>query len=417
MSDPAKNPGQVSESYQPQKPEMMKMMEGEVQTEAQSAFQAASSSGGSGSIPNIHRLADGMKGENYWFNACAAYVMEALGEPDYDYCFFAGLTGDNFAQMYAYGKFRGDGVTDYLQDGNHIESVFTACGYESTVVFKKDLLENREAHLKTLMDYIDKGVPVIQFGYGCDGPPWGVFIGYEEGGRTLLFATGNKDEPWRVPLDEAATNWIFVGEKKEQKDLRQLYRDAIYNLPKLLTTKTEEYCFGAEAFRVWAADIENGKFDSMKPEKFDDWFSYTVYVCALATNSGGSQDFMRRTMKLNPDLSFLKDVCYQYRVTGMLWNSREDGWYLYDCPKNHGEPCRKDQGCRNCKQLTPEQAEYKKRYKGVKDLEKLGGGFNVKLKTLQKPSRKRAKIVAVIRQCADCMDEVVRIIEQGVQEA
>jgi 3'-phosphoadenosine 5'-phosphosulfate sulfotransferase len=66
--------------------------------------------------------------------------------------------------------------------------------------------------------------------------------------------------------------------------------------------------------------------------------------------------------------------------------------------------------------LTPEQAEYKKRYKGVKDLEKLCGGFNIKLKTLQNP-RKRAKIVTVIRQCADCMDEVVRIIEQGVQEA
>ena len=179
------------------------------------------------SIPALRVLNDGMKGENYHFNGCAAYVMECLGEPDYDYCFFAGLTGDNFAQIYAYGKFRGDGVTDYMignfgdenLSGSHIESVFAACGYESTVVFNKELAENRAAHLQTLMACIDRGVPVIQFGYGCEGPPWGVFVGYEEHGQTLLFLTGDKAEPRRVSLDEAATNWIFVGEKKEQKDL------------------------------------------------------------------------------------------------------------------------------------------------------------------------------------------------------
>jgi hypothetical protein len=41
-----------------------------------------------------------------------------------DCSFFAGLTGDNFAQIYAYGRFRGDGVTDYLQgDGEHTFAV------------------------------------------------------------------------------------------------------------------------------------------------------------------------------------------------------------------------------------------------------------------------------------------------------
>jgi len=376
-------------------------------------------------IPINHKLNDGMLGQNYHFNGCAACVMECLGEPDYDYSFFAGLTGDNFAQIFSHDHFRGDGVTDYLLGGNfgedelngsHIESVFAACGYESKVIFKKELLENREAHLQTLMGYIDLGVPVIQFGYGCDDvPPWGVFIGYEDTGETLLFLTGSKDEPRRVSLDEATTNWIFVGEKKEQKDLRQLYRDIIKNMPKLLTTKTDDYCFGAEAFRAWADDIESGKFAGMKPEEFDGWGMYTCYVCALATNSGGAQDFMRRAMKIDPGLAFLRDVCYQYRVTGMLWNTREDGWYLYDCPKNHGGPCRKEQGCRNCKQLTPEQAKFKKQYKRVKGLEQLGGGFNIKLKTLQKPNRKRAKIVATIRQCADCMDEAVRILNANIE--
>jgi len=375
-------------------------------------------------LPSLRVLNDGMKGENYHFNGCAAFVMECLGEPDYDYCFFAGLTGDNFAQMYTYDRFRGDGVTDYLQgDGGHTfaVSIFNACGYDAAFVPETILRADPEPYLQRLVAYIDKGVPVIRYWCG-----WHACVGYEDYGKTLLCITGDKEEPYRVTSQELfeggqeekaafdSFGWIFVGDKKEQKDLRQLYRDAIANLPRLLTTKNDSYCFGAEAFRAWADEIESGKFEGMKQEEFDGWFQYTVYVCALATNSGGSQDFMRKAMRLCPDLAFLRDVCYQYRVTGMLWDSREDGWHLYDCPKNHGEPCRSEQGCRNCKQLTPEQAKFKKQYKRVKGLEQLGGGFNIKLKTLQKPGRKRAKIVATIRRCAGCMDEAVCILNENL---
>lgn len=56
-----------------------------------------------------------MHGENYWMNGCAGYVMECLNEPDYDYWFFAGLSGDNFAQHHALnGRFYGDGVSGVL---------------------------------------------------------------------------------------------------------------------------------------------------------------------------------------------------------------------------------------------------------------------------------------------------------------
>ncbi len=44
-------------------------------------------------IPIIHRLVTDEYGENYWFNGCAKYVMECLGEPDYDYWFFARADG------------------------------------------------------------------------------------------------------------------------------------------------------------------------------------------------------------------------------------------------------------------------------------------------------------------------------------
>lgn len=116
-------------------------------------------------ISNIHQVITLHYGENYWFNGCAKYVMECLGEKEYDYSFFAGLTGDNFAQVYAYDHFRGDGATDYIlsEKGNteYIESIFEACGYASTFVTLKQLSSNLEMYLQTLIAYIDKGVPVI----------------------------------------------------------------------------------------------------------------------------------------------------------------------------------------------------------------------------------------------------------------
>ena len=64
-------------------------------------------------IPVIHRLVTDEYGENYWFNGCAKYVMECLGEPDYDYWFFAGLTGDLFTQHYSYTNLSSDSASGY----------------------------------------------------------------------------------------------------------------------------------------------------------------------------------------------------------------------------------------------------------------------------------------------------------------
>lgn len=79
-------------------------------------------------LPNLHQMITSHYGENYWFNGCAKYVMECLDETNYDYWFFAGLTSDNFVQVYSKNHFRGDGVTDYTlsEKGNHdfIEEIF-----------------------------------------------------------------------------------------------------------------------------------------------------------------------------------------------------------------------------------------------------------------------------------------------------
>ena len=337
-------------------------------------------------IPIIHRLVTSEHGENYWFNGCGRYVMNALDENDYDYEFFAGLTGDVFAQIFSYNQFRGDGVTDYiLSEGKQsfIEDIFNKCGYASTFVQEKQLKANKEMYLQTLLAYIDKGVPVISNLTITGHTKWIVFVGYEEHGKTLLFITDNMTKPERVSTEDVfcentddeegrSRGFIFIGEKKEQKELKKIYRDTIENLPKLLTTKTKNYCFGASAFHAWANEIESGKYDSMKPEEFDGWFMYSNYVCNLATNGSCCYGFLDKARELNPDMTFLEEVSRLYKRIGAMWNN--------------------DNGT---------------------DLEALGGGFNVTLEALQDKER-RSKIVAKIREFAKVTDEIVRILTEGM---
>lgn len=342
-------------------------------------------------IPGIHRLITHHYGENYWFNGCALYVMECLGEKDYDYWFFSGLTGDNLAQVFSYDRFRGDGATDYqvgAEKGRFIERVFARCGYASTFVPQASVKANTEMYL---MAYIDKGVPVIRSFYG-----WGVFVGYESFGKTLLYLTSDKPEPQRVPCDELfisqhpafpdqpgeqadelsdfmGDGWCFVGEKKKQVALDRLYRDVILDMPRLLTVKNASYCFGAEAFRAWADEVESGRFDGMKPEAFCDWAMYKIYVCNVATN-GSCRAFLERALAHNPDMAFLEEIIGIYKKLGILWAG---GREKIEC------------------------------------LESLGGGFNITLEALQN-HEKRGRIAAKIREFAACMDRVLEILNENL---
>jgi hypothetical protein len=247
-------------------------------------------------------------------------------------------------------------------------------------------------YIQTLMAYIDKGVPVIAVTHG--GPPWGIYVGYEEYGKTLLFLTGDKAEPERVPASyvifegmdllhhvkeasneiHAAKGWLFVGEKKSAVDVAQVCKNIVFNMPTLLTTKTDEYCFGAEAFRAWASGIENGRFDGIKPEDFDGWGVHISNICNMATNGSCAHNFLKRVQGLNPDMTFLDEINRLYERTAQIWNN------------DNGE-----------------------------DLEALGAGFNVTLEALQ-DKEKRKIIAAKIREAADCMDKVACIIKENTKE-
>ena len=72
-------------------------------------------------IPKLHRFVTDELGENYWLHGCCRYVMGALNEPDFDYEFFAGASGDIFTQVFAFDRFRGDCASDFLLSAGHWE--------------------------------------------------------------------------------------------------------------------------------------------------------------------------------------------------------------------------------------------------------------------------------------------------------
>lgn len=330
-------------------------------------------------IPVIHCVDIPEHGENYGFDGCAKYVMECVGEKDYDYWFFAGLTGDVFTQHYTISKpSLGDARSGYLLDENptqFVEDIFAQCGYAASYVSGKDLLKNTDLYLQTLIAYIDKGIPVISW-----SGPESVLVGYEDNGKVLLNLVRESDQPGRVSLDKAVAGrserdgWIFVGDKKENRPLAELYREAIYAIPQHLSVTTDTYCFGAEAFRAWARDIENG---SMTIDKLkNDWYYYTNYVCTLATNGCCCHEFLKRAQELNPDMGYLADISALFRRYAEIWGG---GNFQNDADS----------------------------------LEALGGGFNITFEMIQDKTR-RAKIVKKIRECADVTDEIVQVLNKNI---
>jgi hypothetical protein len=336
-------------------------------------------------IPTIHRLITSEYGENYWVNGSLSYVMECIGEPDYGYQFFAGLTGDVFTQHYSRTIFAGEAASSYMTDENpakFFEETFAKCGYAATYVPSGELLKNTAMYLRTLTAYIDSGIPVIK-----SGSSEGVFVGYEDCGKVLLYITGDNGEPERVTLDkvfeskpfhghEYKSGWVFVGDKKESIPLAGIYRGTVKNIVPLQNVKNEKYCFGPEAFRAWANDIENGKFDAMTAEDFDSWCDHANYICVLATNGSCCHGFLNKALELNPDMGFLSEVSSLYRRIAEMWGGDD----------NRNDP---------------------------DSLEAIGGGFNVTLDILQDRER-RGRIVAKIREIGSVTDEIFRVLTEGV---
>ena len=325
-------------------------------------------------LPNIHPLCTWHFGENYPFNACMKHLMEYV-EPDplYTYNFFGGISGDNFVQVYGrdYSRYS-DCVSVVTNGAAFCGRVFDAIGYSHTYVMAEQICANKFLYLETLKAYIDRGIPVLRRGTqkGCDVGNYSLIVGYEENGRILLYLDGDAAEPFRLNTDaDFYEDWIFIGTKTQEIPLPDLYRNAFVNVRRLLTLPEQYRCvFGPAAFRAWADDIENGRFDSVTPETFDEWRDYTIYVCNFSTNfCGCPRDFLSKAAECVPAFAEIRDT------------------YLAMGDRNERELCAR--------------------------LQQLGGNFNVTLDNL-KDKETRHAIADVIREYAVMYEAFVRVLDR-----
>ncbi|HBL84374.1 MAG: hypothetical protein A2Y17_04900 [Clostridiales bacterium GWF2_38_85] len=335
-------------------------------------------------LPDIREIVDGGKGENYTFADCMAFLMERSGRPDIGYWVFVGITGDSVTQIYNKNNalYR-DNASQYLVGPKHVKHVFDAIGYEYTYITAEQINANKTMYLQTLMAYIDNGVPVIATEDVRQGIKAGseecnqfLIVGYEDNGKTLLV---HLNDPNKIKKYETTNiinqDWIFVGEKKYDVPINDILKNAVFKMKHWLTLPEQDgVCFGAMAFRAWADDIENGRYD----DDISLWGNYTCYICNLssnAANAGVEPDFIRRFAEVYPEYTEMyQKITAQYKK---LSNGPGQTW---------------------------------------KELEDLSGGFNVKYEALRNKEN-RVKIAAELRKAGEVLDEVVRILNEYLPEA
>lgn len=304
-------------------------------------------------------------GENYPFSACMAKLMELLGGDArlYTYGFFAGLSGDDFVMCYGNNGRCNDCVSVCENTGTFLARTFGRIGlsyrYFPSAEWKKD----PGALWEELCAFLDRGIPVLTVGEGAKAN-YDLVFAYDRPARIFQTTCGDPVYDQAIPLEGAEAGFVFLDALPAVRDLAAVYRESILQIPALMQGRTENGAvFGANAYRSWADDLENGRYDGCTEENFDKWQDWCVYVCNLATNARHGWDFIAKAYWHNQDLPNI------LHLIALLDRSERDVWY---------------------------------------GLEAAGCGFNVTPENLQNPE-KRAKAAALLRQAAGFSDEICRL--------
>ena len=332
-------------------------------------------------LPNLRPMAVNDRGQNYTVNGYLEFQMECLGESkDYDYWFFAGVSGDAHTQVFTADTSK---LCSYLSQIDFSPEVakkwYDAVGYDFTMVTEQQFNADRPRYVGELMEFIDRGIPVIaKHTTGDDAfDEFWLLLGYEDSGRQLVFVTDNEPgaetKHRRVPTNQQV-HYVFIlpGAKKKAPSLAEVYRQAVLDIPTLLTRpKQDEVSFGRGAFEAWADHLLAEDYAGWTDEQLDFWKLHTSYVCILATN-GHCRAFLDRAIKLCPDLPFLSDVSREYAE-----QYRREG----------------SEGLAG-------------------QLQAVGGSFNITKETLRNKEAKQP-IADVLRRYVDLSDRIVEIYRKN----
>ncbi len=278
----------------------------------------------------FHPLQYPYQGQNYVFNGCMKFLMECIGEENeqYDYFFFSAVSGDSYVQVFNTNKEKWSTCFSQAKfDRGLIKRVFDAIGYGFTYLDAEDWRKDKEAVKAKIMEYIDKGIPVIGKGF------YSVFhdvvlptseisciIGYENDGECFYRLTEESTDLVAFTLEDALPyTFVFAGEKKEAPSVAEVYRNALRIAPALMRTPpcdNNEIFFGNDAFEQWARMLESG-FYRMTKEEYEatnaiaSWWYYCIYICIIATNIFSKRNSTDRAIQLNPDLASLAPLLDQ----------------------------------------------------------------------------------------------------------
>jgi len=333
----------------------------------------------------IHQLQYPEQGQNYVFNGCMKYLMECMGEDEkYDYWFFSAVSGDCYVQVYGTNKNKWHTCFSHSKfDYALIQRVFDAIGYDFSYIDSEEWQQDKDKYKAKIMEYIDKGIPVIGKGFQYSPPEGGekwptdevsCIIGYENNGE--CFYRLPEEATDLVPFtleDPLPYTFVFIEGKKEAPALAEVYRKAMLAAPQLMRTppnQSGDVFFGNDAFEQWANTLE-GDFYLMSKEDFEKsnsiahWRYYCVYICIIATNIFSKQYTTDRAIQMNPELA---------GIAPLLDN------------------------------------EYQKLGELEDRLKEIEGDFNVSYEVLQ-DAAKRKKIARVMRQYAEVYLRICNIIE------
>lgn len=309
-------------------------------------------------------------GQNYPFNACMAKLMECLGGDAslYTYDFFAGLCGDDFVMCYGDNGKYNDCVSVCSDNEVFLARVCGMIGLEYRFVRYDEWRADTERYYALVKQFIDRGIPVLCAGVGSNFN-YDLLTSYDDETTVCHLSCGDDVQYGRdIPFGEIECDFVFIECLPKIGDLTAVYRNAVMQIPALMTAKPTKdgVFFGADAYRRWAEDIIGGRYDACTAETFDSWAHWCIYICNLATNGGHGEGFLRRAYERNPDMTFIPELISLFHENDRVWS----------------------------------------------ELEVLGGGFGCSVETLH-DKEKRAVIADVILKLAETNEKIVRLCTDG----
>lgn len=338
-------------------------------------------------IANNRALLDGMKGHNYGLPDCMKFILECKGWGEKpDFWDIAAITGDTVAQIYNHNMTTGCEycVSGYLSGPEHIQYVFDTLGYGHEYVTAKKLNSNPNQYIQKIIKMIDQDLPVLIKTNLNDIPDWHsdvgthcLIVGYDYGGQIIKLLFEGTETVDCILTGESKMDLIFIGEKQREVTLEELYMKSIQKMTHWLTLPERDgKYFGAAAFRAWADDIETGRFAN---NNLPLWENYGVYVCNLATSGGELTYIFKKLADMNQSYLYLAHL---------------------------GEKIQK---------LLPAESPTGGRSLLWIQLDELEGGMDLdKVKETMHDKEKRSKVSAVLRNYAERIDQVVKLLEDGL---